>query len=608
MKSDFIIALTQLAAERNLPREIVLSAIEAALISAYKRDSVAAGQDISVTLDPNTGGVSVFTVRTVAEEIEDPDIQISLADARRIRADAKLGDVVPTGSLPHSAGRIAAQTAKQVVIQRLREAERELVLREFADKEGEVFTVTVQRMEPKQIVVELGRAEAILPSSEQAPYERCRVGSKIKVLLKTVREAGKGPEIIVSRADKDLVRRLFEMEVPEIYNGAVEIVGIAREPGSRSKVAVHAKQDGVDAVGSCVGLRGIRIQNIVNELHGEKIDVVQWSKDPATYISNSLSPSSVMRVELNPNTQAAVAVVPDRQLSLAIGKEGQNARLAARLTGWDVDIKSNVEMEAAAEQAAAERAAAEQIAAEQPPAPVEEPAIERIAAEQPQAPVEEPATEQIAAEQPQAPVEEPATEQIAAEQTPAPVEEPAVERIAAEQPQAPVEEPAIEQIAAEQAPAPVEEPAIEQIAAEQPPAPVEEPATEQIAAEAEAPVEEPAVERIAAEQAPAPVEEPATEEPEASVPVEESAPADLPQVLMPELDVIEPRAEPVSVESTSIQDLPEDVWSLRRSTPAEPGVIRFAEDIDELKGFGPRRGRGSGRRGKGRKSKAGRRR
>ena len=333
MKSDFIIALTQLAAERNLPKEIVLSAIEAALISAYKRDSVAAGQDISVKLDPNTGDVSVFTVRTVAEEIEDPDIQISVSDARKIREDAQVGDIVPTGSLPHSAGRIAAQTAKQVVIQRLREAERDLVFREFADKEGEVFTVTVQRMEPKQIIVELGRAEAILPASEQAPYERCRVGSKIKVLLKTVRESSKGPEMIVSRADKDLVRRLFEMEVPEIYNGAVEIVGIAREAGSRSKVAVHAKQDGVDAVGSCVGLRGIRIQNIVNELHGEKIDVVQWSKDPGTYISNSLSPSSVMRVELDPETEAAVAVVPDRQLSLAIGKEGQNARLAARLTG-----------------------------------------------------------------------------------------------------------------------------------------------------------------------------------------------------------------------------------------------------------------------------------
>ena len=547
MKSDFIIALTQLAAERNLPREIVLSAIEAALISAYKRDSVAAGQDISVKLDPNTGDVSVFTVRTVAEEIEDPDIQISLADAKKIRAEAEIGDLVPTGELPHSAGRIAAQTAKQVVIQRLREAERDLVFREFADKEGEVFTVTVQRMEPKQIIVELGRAEAILPSSEQAPYERCRVGSKIKVLLKTVRESAKGPEMIVSRADKDLVKRLFEMEVPEIYNGAVEIVGIAREPGSRSKVAVHAKQDGVDAVGSCVGLRGIRIQNIVNELHGEKIDVVQWSKDPGTYISNSLSPSSVMRVELDPATGGAVAVVPDRQLSLAIGKEGQNARLAARLTGWNVDIRSNVEVEAEAVARAAEEAAP------------------RTAAE-----VEQAAQKDVAAEEPAEAVAEA------------------------------VAEPVAEPIAAEQAEAEVEEAAIEPIAAEQAVAPVEEAATE-IEAELEAPVPEGVLEDAVQ------VEEATEEEPAEGVLVEEPAPLDLPEILIPELDELVPEEAP-AVESTSIQDLPEDVWSLRRNTPAEPGVIRFAEDIDELSRFGPRRGRGGGRKGRGgRRTKARRR-
>ena len=543
MKSDFIIALTQLAAERNLPREIVLSAIEAALISAYKRDSVAAGQDISVKLDPNTGDVSVFTVRTVAEEIEDPDIQISLADAKKIRAEAEIGDLVPTGELPHSAGRIAAQTAKQVVIQRLREAERDLVFREFADKEGEVFTVTVQRMEPKQIIVELGRAEAILPSSEQAPYERCRVGSKIKVLLKTVRESAKGPEMIVSRADKDLVKRLFEMEVPEIYNGAVEIVGIAREPGSRSKGAVHAKQDGVDAVGSCVGLRGIRIQNIVNELHGEKIDVVQWSKDPGTYISNSLSPSSVMRVELDPATGGAVAVVPDRQLSLAIGKEGQNARLAARLTGWNVDIRSNVEVEAEAVARAAEEAAP------------------RTAAE---------------------------------------VEQAAQKDVAAEEPAEAVAEAVAEPIAAEQAEAEVEEAAIEPIAAEQAVAPVEEAATE-IEAELEAPVPEGVLEDAVQ------VEEATEEEPAEGVLVEEPAPLDLPEILIPELDELVPEEAP-AVESTSIQDLPEDVWSLRRNTPAEPGVIRFAEDIDELSRFGPRRGRGGGRKGRGgRRTKARRR-
>lgn len=346
MKSDFIIALTQLAAERNLPREIVLEAIEAALSSAYKRDSIAAGQNISVTLDPGDGGVSVYLVKTVVEDVEDPDLEISVADARKIKADAELGDEVPTENLEHTGGRIAAQTAKQVVIQRLREAEREIVFREYADKEGEVFTVTVQKIEPKQVVVELGRAEAILPPSEQASFERYRVGQRMKVLLQSVRQSAKGPEIIVSRTDQILLKRLFEMEVPEIYNGSVEIKDIAREAGSRSKVAVFAIQDGVDAVGSCVGLRGIRIQNIVNELHGEKIDVVQWQKETGQYIARALGPSTVMRVEMNEENKSAIAVVPDHQLSLAIGKEGQNARLAAKLTGWRVDIKSNVEMDA----------------------------------------------------------------------------------------------------------------------------------------------------------------------------------------------------------------------------------------------------------------------
>ena len=346
MKSDFLIAVTQLAAERDLPRDIVLSAIEAALVSAYRKDSVAAGQNISVKLDPATGDVSVSILKTAVEEIADPQLDILLADARKLKPDAEIGDSVATETIPHSAGRIAAQTAKQVVIQRLREAERELVYEEYVDKQGEVFSVNIQRVEPKQLVVELGRGEAVLPPSEQVPYERYRVGQKMKVLLQSVERSGKGPELIVSRADTVLLKRLFEMEVPEIFNGAVEIVAISREPGSRSKVAVRATQDRVDPVGSCVGLRGVRIQNIVNELQGEKIDVVEWSKDPSRFIANALSPSQVMRVDLDHDTQSASAVVPDRQLSLAIGKEGQNARLAARLTGWSVDIKSNVEVDA----------------------------------------------------------------------------------------------------------------------------------------------------------------------------------------------------------------------------------------------------------------------
>ena len=343
MKSDFIVALTQLASERNLPREIVVSALEDALLSAYKRDSVAANQDISVKLDPGSGQITVFILKTVAENPEN-DQQISLDQAKKIKADVQIGDMVPTDSLVQSAGRIAAQTAKQVVLQRLREAELELVLKEYSDKEGQMFSVTIQRIEPRQIIVELGRTEGIIPLTEQSQSERFRVGQRIKVILQSVRTSLKGPEVILSRVDKLLVQRLFETEVPEVQTGTVEILSISREAGSRSKVAVWAKQDGIDAVGSCVGLRGIRIQNIVNELQGEKIDVISWDSDPAKYISNALNPSDVGRVEMYQDDLSATAIVPQKQLSLAIGKDGQNARLAARLTGWKIDIKSHEEV------------------------------------------------------------------------------------------------------------------------------------------------------------------------------------------------------------------------------------------------------------------------
>ena len=348
MKSDFLIALTQLAAERNLPREIVLSAIEAALASAYRKDAIAAGQNISVKLDPGSGDVTVNILKTVVAEIADPVTEIIFDEARQIKPDAQVGEVISTERIPHSAGRIAAQTAKQVVVQRLREAERDLVFQEFTDRVGEVFSVSVQRIEPRHVVVDMVRGEAILPQSEQMPNERYRQGQKFKVLLRSVERTTRGTEIVVSRADREFLRRLFEMEVPEIYNGAVEMVAVAREAGSRSKVAVRARQDGVDPVGSCVGLRGVRIQNIVNELQGEKIDVLEWNRDTSRFIANGLNPAQVLRVELDPDTQSAIAVVPDRQLSLAIGKEGQNARLAAKLTGWSVDIKSSTEAEALA--------------------------------------------------------------------------------------------------------------------------------------------------------------------------------------------------------------------------------------------------------------------
>ena len=347
MKSDFLIALTQLAAERNLPRDKVMGAIEAALVSAFKKDSVTEGHNISVRLDPGSGDIEVDIVKTVVETVEDPLQELTQEDARsNYNPKAVLGDVIKTQNIPNSAGRIAAQTAKQVVLQRLREAEREIVLAEYEGREGEIITVTIQRIEPNKIIVDTGRTEAILPVSQQVSSERYRQGSKIKVLLQAIdKESIRGPELIVSRTDEILLRRLFEQEVPEIYNGAVEIVGIARESGSRSKVAVRAKQDGVDPVGSCVGLRGVRIQSIVNELQGEKIDILEWNKDPNRYIQNALSPSEVLRVDVNQDNSTAVAVVPNRHLSLAIGKEGQNARLAAKLCGWAVDIKSDMDVD-----------------------------------------------------------------------------------------------------------------------------------------------------------------------------------------------------------------------------------------------------------------------
>lgn len=345
MKSDFLIALTQLAAERGLPKEMVLGAIEAALASAYKKDNLAAEQNISVRLNPASGDIRVFVLMDVVQDVEDDKTELNLESALKLNPSAKVGDVIEIESAHNLAGRIAAQTAKQVVMQRLREAERELVFEEYADRSEDVTTGTIQRLEPRQIIVDLGRTEALLPEREQVPTERYRQGQKLKLYISEVAMTAKGPEIIVSRSDKNLLKRLFEIEVPEIYNGIVEMKAIAREPGSRSKVAVVATQEGVDAVGSCVGLRGIRIQNVVNELQGEKIDVVQWHSDPSNFISNALNPSQVLHVSLNAEENSATVVVQDKQLSLAIGREGQNARLAAKLTGWKIDILSSADVE-----------------------------------------------------------------------------------------------------------------------------------------------------------------------------------------------------------------------------------------------------------------------
>jgi len=340
MKSDFLLAITQLSAEKNLPKEIVLKAVETALVSAYKKDSFAANQNISVKIDPTTGRVKVWAEKTVVEQPSDTRHEISLEEAQRVKSDMQIGQTIEVEATPHDAGRIAAQTAKQVILQRLNEAEHSAIFEEYIDKEGDIITGLIQRVEPRQIFVDLGRTEAILPATEQVRNERYRVGQRLKVHLLEVIQTNKGPRVVVSRSHPDLVRRLFELEVPEVFNGIVEIKAIAREAGYRSKVAVAARQDGIDPVGCCVGLRGIRIQNIVNELNGEKLDVVKWSPDTSAFITGALSPAQVLKVELDEANGIATVIVPDKQLSLAIGKEGQNARLAARLTGWRIDIKS----------------------------------------------------------------------------------------------------------------------------------------------------------------------------------------------------------------------------------------------------------------------------
>jgi N utilization substance protein A len=321
-----------------------VKAVEAALAAAYKRDPAAQGQDVIVEMDPNDGDATVRTVRHVVEEVEDPLMELTVDDAQELQAGAVVGDIIETGQLEYNPGRIAAQTAKQVVMQRLREAERDIVFEEFIDKEGEVLTATIQRVESRWVTVDLGKAEAVMPPAEQSPFERYRPGQQLKFFVVQVGRTIRGPEIVVSRTHPDLLRRLFEVEVPEIFSGVIEIKAIAREPGARSKVAVSSNQEGVDAVGACVGLRGIRIQNVVNELLGEKIDVIEWDADPVKFISNSLSPAVADRVDLNTEEESATVLVPDRQLSLAIGREGQNARLAAKLTNWRIDIQGTTQV------------------------------------------------------------------------------------------------------------------------------------------------------------------------------------------------------------------------------------------------------------------------
>jgi N utilization substance protein A len=345
MKNDFIIAIAQLSAEKNLDSTTVFEAVEAAMASAFKKDELQYA-DIEVKIDAQDGDIEAWRRYLVMpdDEIEDDEIQVSPERARAMGfASAQVGEYIrePLEQTAQT-GRIAAQTAKQVVLQRLREAEREVVFDEFTSKEGELVSGTVLRVEPgrRQVIIDLGRSEAVLPASEQVRAEHYRVGQRLRVYVKEVYRASKGPQVVVSRSHPDLLRRLFELEVPEVARGVVEIMGIAREPGYRSKVAVISRQQGIDPIGACVGVRGARIQNIVNELGGERIDLIRWDPDPTAFIVNALSPAEVVSIRVDEETNTAFIAVPDKQLSLAIGKEGQNARLAARMTKRRIDIQA----------------------------------------------------------------------------------------------------------------------------------------------------------------------------------------------------------------------------------------------------------------------------
>ena len=341
MKNELLLALNQLAAEKNLPPETVYEAVEAALTSAFRREEDDA-PNMYVKIDARNGEIRAYRQMFVVEQVENPRIEMTVEEARKWKPDARPGDVLDfEEEVPKNAGRIAAQTAKQVVLQRLREAERDAIYEEYIGKVGELIVGTVQKVEPRQVILDLGRGtEAVLPASEQVRNEHLRAGQRVRVLVVEVNRASKGPQIVVSRAHRNLLRRLFEMEVPEIKNGTVEIKSIAREGGHRSKIAVWARNPAIDPIGACVGVRGTRIQNIVNELNGERIDVIKWDPDPAKFVSNALSPAQVSEVEIDAAERLASVVVPDKMMSLAIGKDGQNARLAAKLTGWRITILS----------------------------------------------------------------------------------------------------------------------------------------------------------------------------------------------------------------------------------------------------------------------------
>ena len=337
---ELIDAMEELEKERGIKKEYLIEALEAALVTAYKKNFDSA-ENVKVNINVETGEIHIYSVMNVVENVENSLLEITLDKAKKIDENAEIGGTVDIEIVPKDFGRIAAQTAKQVVVQKIREVEREMIFTEYNDKKGEIVSGLIQKADTGTLIINLGKLEGIMPLKEQIPTEHYNVNDKIKGYVLSVEKGTKGnPQVIISRSNPNFVRRLFELEIPEIYEGIIEIKSVSREPGYRSKIAVYSKNENIDPVGSCVGQKGVRIQNIINELNGEKIDVIEWSEDPSIYIAASLLPAQVLAVDTKEEEKFAQVIVPDDQLSLAIGKSGQNARLAARLTNWKIDIKS----------------------------------------------------------------------------------------------------------------------------------------------------------------------------------------------------------------------------------------------------------------------------
>lgn len=353
MNGDFIDALKAIEKEKEIPLNQLIETVESALVTAYKKNFAATG-DIHVRVESSKTGFKVFCQKIIVDQLLNEHSEVLLSEAHKLNPKAIIGDTIELEVTPENFGRIAAQTAKQVVMQRIREAERDHVYDEYSEKIGEVVTGTVQRWEQKHIYVNIGKIEALLPATEQVPTEHYKFNDRIKIYILEVRRTPKGPQVIASRTHPNLIRRLFELEVPEIHDGIVVIKSVAREAGARSKIAVSSTDDKVDPVGACVGHRGSRVQAVVNELFDEKIDIVRWNDDASKFIAESLSPAKVLTVKINDDQKSAFVIVPDNQLSLAIGKAGQNVRLAARLTGWRIDIRSEAQVARAALTATAE--------------------------------------------------------------------------------------------------------------------------------------------------------------------------------------------------------------------------------------------------------------